>query len=116
LWIAAGLASLVIGIIGIVLPLLPTTPLLLLAAFCFARGSDRLSAWLLDHPTFGPPISDWHSYGAISSKAKFLALVIIIATPPVTWLAGAPLWAIGAQSLVLVAVCIFILTRPTPPQ
>ncbi len=116
LWIAGGIASLIIGIIGIVLPLLPTTPLLLLAAFCFARGSDRLNNWLLEHPTLGPPIHDWRKYGAISASAKFWAVIVIVATPPLTWLFGAPLWAIGAQLVVLAGVCIFILTRPVPPE
>jgi len=110
------MVSLIIGIIGIVLPLLPTTPLLLLAAFCFARGSDRLNNWLLAHPTLGPPIHDWRRYGAISARAKFWAMIVIVATPPVSWLAGAPLWAIGAQLLVLSAVCVFILSRPAPPD
>ncbi len=115
IWIIAGIGSLALGIIGIALPLLPTTPFLLLAAFCFTRGSDRLSNWLINHHRFGPPIADWQRYGAISAPAKKWALVVIVATPPVTYLAGAPLWAIGFQLLLLIGVCIFIMTRPLPP-
>ncbi len=116
LWIMAGLASLATGIIGIVLPVLPTTPFLLLAAFCFARGSERMSNWLINHPRFGPPIADWQKYGAISSSAKKWALVVIAATPIVTWFAGAPLWAIGVQVVMLAGVTTFIVTRPLPPN
>ena len=115
-WAIGGLVSLVLGIIGIALPLLPTTPFLLLAAFCFTRGSERMNNWLLNHPTLGPPIVDWRDYGAISKKSKIWALVVIAATPMVTYFSGAPLWAIGVQSLVLVLVCLFIYSRPLPPE
>jgi hypothetical protein len=59
LWLVAGVLSLVVGVIGIVVPLLPTAPLVLLAAFCFSRGSERWEAWLLAHRRFGPMILDW---------------------------------------------------------
>ena len=57
LWIGAGSVCLGIGVAGTVLPLVPTTPMLLLAAFCFARSSERLHDWLVNHPTLGPPIA-----------------------------------------------------------
>jgi uncharacterized membrane protein YbaN (DUF454 family) len=116
LWVIGGLVSLVLGTIGIALPLLPTTPFLLLAAFCFARGSEKMNNWMLNHKTLGPPIIDWRDYGAISKKAKTCALVVIVATPVVTYFVGAPLWAIAVQSVILVLVCLFIYTRPLPPE
>ena len=70
---AGGFLAVGLGAVGIVLPLLPTTPFLLLAAFCFARSSERLHDWLINHPTFGPPILDWRDRGAIGRKAKILA-------------------------------------------
>ena len=109
------MTSLVLGIIGIALPLLPTTPFLLLAAFCFARGSERLNHWLITHPRLGPPIASWQKHGAISAPAKKWALIVIAATPFVTWIIGAPLWALGAQLVVLICVATFIWTRPLPP-
>ena len=54
LWAAAGVLALVTGLVGIFVPLLPTTPFVLLAAFCFSRGSERCERWLLEHPRFGP--------------------------------------------------------------
>lgn len=73
LWGAAGVLALAAGIVGIFLPLLPTTPFVLLAAFCFSRGSARLEAWLLAHPRLGPPIAEWRARRAIPLRAKQLA-------------------------------------------
>ena len=73
LWLLAGVLSLVTGIVGIFLPLLPTTPFVLLAAFCFSRGSTRCEAWLLNHPRFGPMVRDWRANHAIPLRAKQLA-------------------------------------------
>jgi len=61
-----------LGAIGIVLPLLPTTPFILLAAFCFARSSKRCHGWLVNHKVFGPIITNWTEYGAIGEALKFL--------------------------------------------
>ena len=78
LWIAAGVVSLVTGIVGIVVPLLPTTPFVLLAAFCFARGSERWEAWLLAHPRFGPMVKNWRERRAVPLRAKQLASAMMI--------------------------------------
>lgn len=115
LWVVGGLVSLTAGIIGIVLPLLPTTPFLLLAAFCFTRGSERMNSWLTGHPRLGPPIRDWQQHGAISKTAKMWAMLAIVATPVVSYFVGAAPWLIGVQLLVLSAVSLFILSRPSLP-
>ncbi len=116
LWVFGGIVFLILGAIGIILPLLPTTPFLLLAAFCFARGSEKMNNWLLNHRIFGPPIRNWRDYGAVSAKAKNLALMVMAPMAPAAYLLGAPLWAIGIQSSILIAVAIFIWTRPVPPK
>lgn len=79
LWLAAGWLSLVAGFIGIFLPLLPTVPFVLLAAFCFSRGSARCERWLLAHPRFGPLIRDWRENHAVPLRAKQLATVMMAA-------------------------------------
>ncbi len=77
LWLLAGIASLVLGFIGIFVPLLPTTPFVLLAAFCFSRGSSRCERWLLDHKLFGPMVRDWRATRAVPLRAKQLASVMM---------------------------------------
>ncbi len=114
-WRLAGLISLALGIIGIFLPLLPTTPFVLLSAFCFSRGSQRLHDWLLAHPRLGPPIHEWRDHGAISKKAKGLAAAAMLLAFLLAWLGGAPKEALIAQVVVLIAVAVFIFTRPSPP-
>ena len=116
LWLLAGLMSVAVGAVGVVLPLLPTTPFLLVAAFAFARSSTRLDAWLREHRSFGPLIDNWHREGSIDRKVKRLAIIVIVMTPAITWLFRAPLWIIVCQVLVLGAAAAFILTRPEPAE
>ncbi len=80
LYLAAGLLSLVVGAIGVVLPLLPTVPFVILAAFCFARSNPRLEAMLVDHRHFGPHIARWRERGAISRRGKQAATMGFIAS------------------------------------
>jgi uncharacterized membrane protein YbaN (DUF454 family) len=75
LWLAAGALMLGIGIIGIFLPLLPTTPFVLVAALCFARGDARVERWLLEHRLFGPMVRQWREHRAVSLRAKQIATV-----------------------------------------
>lgn len=74
LYLAAGLFFVALGFVGAFLPVLPTTPFLILAAACFARSSQRLENWLLEHKQFGPLLRDWRARGAIPRKAKFMSL------------------------------------------
>lgn len=76
LYLAAGLVSLAVGVAGIVLPLVPTTPLVLLAAYCFARSSRRLHGWLIGHPRFGRYVSDFESGRGIPRRVKLFAIVL----------------------------------------
>ena len=75
--IVFGSVFVVIGAIGIFLPLLPTTPFLLLSAACFVKSSDRMYNWLLNHKIFGVYISDYLKYKAITLKTKIIALTLI---------------------------------------
>ena len=77
IWGLAGALALVAGVVGIFLPLLPTTPFVLLAAFCFSRGSTRCERWLLQHKVFGPMVRDWRARHAIPLRAKQLAWVMM---------------------------------------
>jgi len=90
LWLAGGALALLLGIVGIALPLLPTTPFVLLAAFCFARGSERWEHWLLNHRHFGPMVCNWRERRAVPLAAKGLATVMMAASSlwAVLWLAA----------------------------
>lgn len=116
LWMLAGLLSLLVGIIGIFLPLLPTAPLVLLAAFCFSRGSERLEAWLVQHPRFGPMIQEWRRHRAVPLRAKQLATVMMaISSVGTWWVVHSPWrWAPGVVCL-CVAVWLWSLPTSQPP-
>ncbi|SIO19901.1 YbaN family protein [Vannielia litorea] len=112
LWGAAGGVSLALGAIGIVLPLLPTVPFVLLAAFCFARSSGRLHDWLLAHRTFGPMITDWRRNGAIHRRAKWAATVSVLAVFSLSVVLTLPGHVLMIQAVTLGCVMLFIWTRP----
>ena len=117
LLIMVGWLCVVLATLGVVLPLLPTTPFLLLAAWCFARSSPRLEAWLLDHPRFGPTLRAWRANGAISRKAK-IAACSGIALGFVLFVLGAhPNLKLELIVGALMAACAaYIVTRPAPPD
>ena len=112
-WISAGLTALGLGAVGLVLPLLPTVPFLILAAFCFARSSERLHNWLLSHPVMGPPIEAWERSGAISPNGKWLATLSMAGSVAVAALLGLSPVVLAVQTAVLTATGVFIWTRPS---
>jgi uncharacterized protein len=116
LWTAGGIVSFGLGAAGVFLPLVPTVPFMLLAAFCFARGSEPFHRWLLAHPRFGPPIRDWRAHGAISRRGKRAAAAAIAATFGLSLLIGVPATALALQAAALACVLVFILTRPDGPR
>ena len=73
LWLA-GTVSLILGAIGVVLPGLPTTPFVLLAAACYAKASPRLHAWLLNHRLTGPMLRDWEANRSLTRRTKVVAV------------------------------------------
>lgn len=109
---AAGWLSLAIGVIGIAVPLLPTVPFLLLAAYCFEKGSPELHDWIISHPTFGSPIRDWREHGVIGWRAKILAVSAMTGSLCYLWFFKASAIALKIIATVgLAAVSIFILSR-----
>jgi uncharacterized membrane protein YbaN (DUF454 family) len=112
-WASLGIVSVAVGLLGVVLPLLPTVPFMLLAAFFFARSSERLHGWLLAHPTFGPPIIDWQERGAISARGKRIATLSILVVFGISLLLGLHWQLLLIQALVLSCVLFFIWSRPS---
>jgi len=76
--LAAGFMLVALAVLGIFLPLLPTTPLLIAAAACFANASERWHNWLIHHRLFGPILKDWHEHHCIPRRAKFIAVTMIV--------------------------------------
>jgi len=77
LYMVCGFIFLGLGIIGIFLPVLPTTPFLLLTSFCFLRSSEKLHGWLLNHKVFGPPVKNYIEHRALRAKTKAVAVATL---------------------------------------
>lgn len=116
IWIALGLCALALGLVGLVLPLLPTTPFMLLAAACFAQSSPRLHDWLVSHPVFGPAIRDWRNHRAIAPKAKRMAIIAMAAAFGLSVVLGLGWQVLALQATVLVVMGSWIWTRPDGPH
>lgn len=113
----AGIIALGLGILGIFLPVLPTTPFILLAAFCFSRGSERMHRWLLAQPVFGRLIRDWNEYRAIEPRAKKIATVmIVVGFSLLIAFVKVNLWVRSILVSIGVTVLAFIWTRPSGPR
>ncbi len=115
LWDAAGALALALAVAGIALPLLPTTPFLLLAAFCWHRGSPQRYQWLLAHPQYGPIIRDWRDHRAIARRTKVVAIVAMAGMVAITILMQAPRTVLVVQIVVLTIVGVIIVTRRERP-
>lgn len=108
-WLCVGL-----GIVGIILPVFPTTPFLLVALWAFSKSSPELAERIRNHRMAGPYIRDWEAEGVIPVKAKVLAVAMMAAM--LGWLfyaKAAPVWALAAAAVVMGAVAIYIVTRPS---
>lgn len=112
LWLALGVVSAAVGAVGIAVPLLPTTPFLLVAAFSFSKSSPRLSVWLDDHPLLGPPVRDWRAAGAISTGAKAVAFGAMLTSLLAAYGVGLSTPALVVQAMVLAIAALFVATRP----
>lgn len=114
LLVIVGWLFVVLAVIGIVLPLLPTTPFLLLAAFCFSKSSQRFHDWLLNHRWFGDYISNFQSGRGMTVKAKFSTVFLIWLSIGASVIFFVPyLWA--KALLLIIACCVsgYLLSRPT---
>jgi len=107
-----GFLSLALGIIGAFLPLLPTTPFVLLAAWCFLKSSEKTHQWLYQQPALGKILRDWEQYRAIALRTKVIAISMMALSLLFTWVKVTEfLWLKIAVTALLVAVSIFIATR-----
>ncbi|GIX25505.1 MAG: inner membrane protein [Caldimonas sp.] len=112
LWRTLAGVSLLLGLVGVVLPLLPTVPFLLLAAWAGGRGWPSLEARLLAHPRHGPVIRQWRERGAVPRRAKWLATVMMLGSATVLWWSPVAPWVRGTVYLLLLAVALWLWRRP----
>lgn len=117
LWFCAGWLMVLLGFIGALLPVMPTTVFLIAATACFARSSPRFERWLLEHPRFGPVLQAWRREGAISRRTRRIAFSGMAAGYLLFWFIVSPSW------LVAVPVTAFFLSgawyvgsRPLPQR
>ena len=114
-WWLLAYVSLGLGIVGIVVPGLPTVPFVLLSAFAAARGSERLHAWLLAHRRFGPMIHDWQRHGAVSRRSKRLAIGTMALCAVVMFLTAPHWWMAATGTAIMTVVALWLWHRPDPP-
>jgi uncharacterized membrane protein YbaN (DUF454 family) len=112
IWFTLGSISLFLAFLGVLLPLLPTVPFLLVSAFFFAKSSERAHTWLVNHKLFGKMIRDWNERGAIDRKAKYFSTVSMLLVIVVSVLLDIKLIIVWIQVFVLSLALLFIWTRP----
>jgi uncharacterized membrane protein YbaN (DUF454 family) len=115
LWRTLALIGIALAVIGLLLPVMPTVPFLLVAAWAASKGWPELEARLLSHPLYGPPIRDWRSHGAVPRKAKWLASFMMSCSATMLWFIPIPdllRWGIYATFFI---VATWLWLRPEPP-
>lgn len=107
--------ALFLGILGAFLPLLPTTVFLIISLWAANRSSPRLRNWLLQHPRFGPILTNWQAHKIIPKKAKIMACSMM--TISYIWFAcqNPPLWQLLGLAAIFIATIIYLLNHPSSP-
>ena len=105
--------SLALGAAGVVLPLLPTTPFVLLAAFCASKGSPAFARWLEEHPRFGPLIADWRSHRVVPVRAKCLACGMMTLSWAMLFVLGMSPMVLVLSGMAMLGSASYLLTRPS---
>ena len=114
IYLLAGIISLLLGLIGAFLPILPTVPFILLAAFCFARAYPPLYHWLRDRSIFAESLQDWERERAISRSSKRKALTMIVLSFALALYFASSMWLKLLLMMIGISVATFIATRPEP--
>ncbi|APX91725.1 YbaN family protein [Franzmannia qiaohouensis] len=111
-WSGLAYGCIGLGTAGLVVPLLPTTPFLLVAAWAASKGSPRLARWLHRHPRLGPTLQAWREQRAVPRRAKRLALALLATSWLVLWMGRAAPLVLALTAALFLAVATFLMTRP----
>lgn len=112
LWRITAVVALALGLIGLALPVVPTVPFLILAAWAASKGSPRMERWLLNHPRFGHHIRAWREGQVVPRKAKVFAVLTMFVSAAGLQFTSAHLWMRIAVPVMMVCVAIWLCTRP----
>lgn len=105
-----------LGVLGAFLPVLPTTPFLLISMWAFSKSSARLERWLLEHKRFGPKLVAWRTDRVIPLGAKLAAWGSMIASLAIMAIAHRPLWQIGLAASVMAIGATYVASKPSRPR
>ena len=111
-----GLLMVGLGIIGIALPVMPTTIFFILALACFTRSSPKLSAWLLNHPRYGQPLRFWQEHKVVPTRAKLLAGFGMAIGYAFLLQSAAPIWVMYLVAVIELSVLAYLINRPSAPN
>lgn len=114
LWRALALVCVALGMLGVLLPGLPTVPFLLVAAWAGGRGWPALEHRLLQHPRYGPGLRQWRERGTVPRRAKWAASSMMVFSAAVMWFIGTPTWALALAALLMASVAVWLWRRPEP--
>ena len=103
-----------LGIIGAILPGMPTTVFLILAAWAASKGWPQMDAWLLNHPKYGPTLRDWRANGTVPRKAKWIATIMMTASGILMLFTSARFWVKVFTDTTMLVVAIWLWLRPEP--
>ena len=116
LFFIVGLISVGLGLVGTIIPGIPTTPLLLLSAWCFSKSSKRLELWILNNDLTGTIIKNWRDYKGLSRKSKIFSILVII---PSFYLSCHFISNTLIDIILIITcitLCLYLITRPEPPE
>ena len=118
LFFAIGILATALGFVGVIFPIMPTVPFLLVAVWAFSRSSQRFHYWLYNHRIYGPPIRRWDKYRVVPMIAKIWAVVAMAGGLTLTAIfTEVPAWAVVGAAVAMGAIGLYIVTRPShaPP-
>ena len=115
-WRSLVVIFITLGIIGAILPGMPTTVFLILAAWAASKGWPQMDAWLLNHPKYGPTLSNWRENGTVPRKAKWIASIMMLARGILMLFTNALFWVKVFTDVTMLIVAIWLWLRPEPER